>query len=132
MPRILNITIAVLICSTFIFRLLFINIDFGSFFNSKQSGSCTKTHQSISFKKKRNLEIVNSPKSCECDEIEVCEENSNDDDDQFKVNCFFLVQTLYSLSTDSRGYNLKKVPSLSEYFSCISCCKYLAFHSFRI
>ena len=126
----LKITTAILICSTFIFKLLFINISSIPSFGDQQKSELIKTDFSSGTKKNKTTEVTSDLKDCGYSITEDCEEDSNDD--QLKLNSFFLVQILYSLSADNVEYNLKKVSSLCTCFSYASSCKYLAFQSFRI
>ena len=127
----LKITTAILICSTFIFKLLFINISSIPFFCDQQKSESIKTNFSIKTERNKTPEVTSDLKDCGYSITEDCEEDSNDDD-QLKLNSFFLVQILYSLSADNVEYNLKKVSSLCACFSYASSYKYLAFQSFRI
>src|ERR1700757_2027569 len=96
MVKNLKISIALLLGTVFVFRVLFVNIGIISSLNVQQNGSFVKAYFSTTMKKRRHVEVLNKSRSCEYSMAEVYEENP-DNDDQLKSNSFFLIQVLYSV-----------------------------------
>jgi hypothetical protein len=103
MFRSLKVNTAILICSAFIFRLLFANICIVSSSNA-QHNKGQKSHYST-LMKRRNHPSDHS-KNFGTSVVEICEEDS-DEHNQFKANPFFLVQVLYSLAAKGIENHLK-------------------------
>src|ERR1700740_1586759 len=86
MYRSFKINIAIVICLTFVFRLLFVNISLLSASNIQQTNNPLSKYFSTTQKRKRNTETVVKPNAIDYAAIEVCEEDSDDDKDLTKAN----------------------------------------------
>lgn len=127
MLKIFKINIAVLVCTVFVFRLLFVNIGIIPSLNSSQNNVST----SIEKKQSGKDTFVNTHAN-EFQLIEICEEeNENDEDDLSKTKPFFLISYVYS-ALSNKFNDLKS----TDLFDCLnyklSSKKYLAISVLRI
>jgi hypothetical protein len=130
MWRGLKINTSIVICATFVFRLLFVNIGLISSLNSHQNNATIKSHFS-SVLKRRKIDTIDVSSSKEKSVIEICEEDLDDDDDQTKTNPFFFIQFLYSFLAD-KTVSLKS-NNFFDFVSCkLSSRKYLSISVLRI
>ena len=128
----IKINTAVLICTAFVFRLLFVNIGLVSSLNTSQNNSTIKRHFSSVIKKRRNqVDPVNNPISFGCSSAEILEESS-DDDDQFKLSAFNLLIVFNSKVEIKIQDVLKKITSFNKRFSFRSSERYIEYQVFRI
>lgn len=128
----LKINMAMLICVSFIFRLLFVNIGFISYLNPKQNNNIIKPHFSTVIKKRRNnLEPVNNTYSAGYSPLEILEEDSNDND-QFKLTPSHLIHVFYYKIECKIKNILKKITPFNKYFSYKSSYRYIEYQVFRI
>jgi hypothetical protein len=130
MSKSFKVNTAILICTAFVFKLLFVNIGVISSLNTKQNTRFVKAHISALKKRRRHSEPLNNSGNCEYSVVEIYEEDPNND--EFKSNPFFLIQVLYSLAARKAENNLTKLTLSSKYFSDIPLHRYLTFHVFRI
>jgi hypothetical protein len=114
----LKINTAFLLCTAFIFRILFVNIGIISSLNTRQNNNFINTCFSTAMKRKKHFEAINNSESYGYSAAEICEEDS-DDDNLFKSNPFFLIQVLYSTIAGKIKNTLEKI-SFYKYFSCAS------------
>jgi hypothetical protein len=126
-----KINIAFVLCTVFIFRILFINIGIISSLSTKQHNGFIKAHFSNKMKKRRYFEPLSDSKSCDYSLVEICEEGS-DNDDQFKSNPLFFIQVLYSSVAGETENKLKKISPFCNYLSHTSSERCLIFQVFRI
>jgi hypothetical protein len=131
MYRSFKINIAILICLTFVFRLLFVNISLLSASNIQQTNNLLSKYFSTTQKRKRNTETVIQPNAIDYAAIEVCEEDSDDDKDLIKAN---LPVTLFAFFSFFK--HVASIPKLNCLFDLIKCDlypkKYLALSTLRI
>ena len=132
MYRSFKINIAILICLTFVFRLLFVNISLLSASNIQQTNNLLSKYFSITKKRKRNTETVVQPNAIDdYAAIEVCEEDSDDDKDLTKANLPIALSTFFSFFKHATF-----IPKLNHRFDLIKCDlypkKYLALSTLRI
>ncbi len=95
LTRVKTIT-SLLICLTFILRLLFVNIGLISSLNTKQNNSNIRSHFSSIMKRRKGPDIIKGTENRQCTTTEICEENSNDEDNISKHPPLVLLRTLYS------------------------------------
>ena len=126
MLKSIKINTAILIFSAFIFRLLFVNIGIISSLNTEKNNSFIKAYFSTIMKRSRHFEVLNNSINYEYSAVEICEEDSNDEN-QFKSNPFF-----YSIVANKTKNKLKKSYLSNKYFSYTSSYRYLIFHVFRV
>jgi hypothetical protein len=130
MSRKLIINTAILICSAFIFRLLFIHIGIISSSDNHTKG-IIKAHFSTILKRKKNAEASNySANHREYALVEVFEEDS--DENKFKPKANLLGPILYSLVADEIKSNFNKKEASYKSFSYTSTHRYLSLQVFRI
>lgn len=127
----LKINTATLICTAFVFRLLFVNIGLLSSFNSQQHSGIIKSHFSATVKKRRNIEAANGFGTTNYAAIEICEEES-DDNIQLKSFLFAPVQQLYFLVANTVQNVLRKTGLIQRPPSYIESQRCIAFQVFRI
>lgn len=128
----LKINTATLICLAFIFRLLFVNIGFIASSNTNQNNNIIKRHFSTVIKKRRkSVDPINNSVSLGYSPLEILEEDSNNDD-QFKLNPFFLIHVFYSKVECKIKNALKKITPFNKYFSYKSSYRYIEYQVFRI
>jgi hypothetical protein len=126
-----KINTAVIICTAFIFRLLFVNIGIISSLNTQQNHGIIKNHFSSAIKKRRNIESSTNSGSASYVVTEICEEDT-DDEKAAKPNPFLFIQVLYSFLSDKINNTLEKIAPFYNYLSYKSSHRYLAFQVFRI
>ena len=131
MYRSFKINIAIVICLTFVFRLLFVNISLLSASNIQQSNNPLSKYFSTTQKRKRNTETVVKPNAIDYAAIEVCEEDSDDDKDLTKANLPVALFAFFSFFK-----HVTSTPKLNCLFDLIKCDlypkKYLALSTLRI
>ena len=131
MYRSFKINIAIVICLTFVFRLLFVNISLLSASNIQQTNNPLSKYFSTTQKIKRNTETVVKPNAIDYAAIEVCEEDSDDDKDLTKANLPIILSTFFSFFK-----HVTFIPKLNHRFDLIKCYlypkKYLALSTLRI
>lgn len=128
MIRALKISTALLICSVFLFRLLFINI---GAITSSSSAKTSKSHLSSLLKKRKHVDAVDSSKDSDYSATEICEEDADDVDSEIKSTPLVFIQVLYSLAAVETVNKLNILPS-HTFYSDTSSHKYLTFQVFRI
>ena len=126
-----RINTATLICSAFVFRLLFVNIGILSSFSSQQHIRAIKSHFSTTLKKRRNIETANPFGTTNQAAIEICEEES-EDNNLLKTFLFTPVQRLGFLLSDALQPFLKKIRPFHKPLSYTESQRYLALRVFRI
>jgi|SRR5579872_7317510 hypothetical protein len=127
----LKISIALLLCTGFFFRILFVNIGVVSSLNTQQNNCVIKSHFSTVMKRSKHFEVLNNNfTKCEDSLPEICEENP-DDDEQDRSNPFFLIQVLYSHAAGEIKNDLQKI-SLGRHNPYASSNRCLIFQTFRI
>jgi hypothetical protein len=126
----IKINISIIICFTFIFRLLFVNISFVSNINS-QVVRTNKSSFSSALKRNRHSESFNNFKSEEIQVLEICEDDSNDDD-KFKSKIFLLTRAFYLLVTNKTIDEAQEIISTDKLLSNTLSHRYIAFQVFRI
>lgn len=127
----LKIKTALLICTAFAFRLLFVNIGIISSLNTHLNSTFINTHFSTIMKRRRNVDPLNNSGVREYSQIEICEENSNSKDNLFKTKLFFLLKTIYFF-LPNKVYTLKSSALFDFANSKLSSKKYLAISVLRI
>ncbi len=125
----LKINTAILICSAFIFRLLFVNVGIISSLNTHQNNASVKKHFSSVMKRRKHFDPSNHPGNVGYSAVEILEEDS-DNEDQFKANPFYLIHFIYSLAVSKTESNLKKIIPFYRYFT--SSRRHLQLQVFRI
>jgi len=127
----LKINTAILICSAFLFRLLFVNIGFISSLTTPQNKSFIKSQFSSSQKRRKNADILSNSNVKVYSIIEICEENSNDEENFSKANPFIFIQFLYSFFANKIASS--KSNALFDFLNCnLSPRKYLTISVLRI
>ncbi|MFL5752774.1 MAG: hypothetical protein ACJ76F_05160 [Bacteroidia bacterium] len=130
MFRSIKISTALLICATFMFRLLFVNVGIVSA-NTRQNNAFMKAQFSSLMKRRKSDNTLNTSSAREYSVIEICEEDFNDEDKLSKTNPLILVGVLNS-------FLINKVASLKSniLFDFLNCKypsrKYLAISVLRI
>jgi len=111
----LKTNIALLICLVFISRLLFVNICTLSVSNTLKNNSLPAKYFSTAKKRNRNVEATIQPNSFDYTAIEVCEEDS-DEDDLTKIHPPIMLSAFYSffqripfISNSNSTYDLIKI-----------------------
>ena len=131
MLGIFKINTATLICSAFIFRILFINIGVIYSLNIHQNDTSVKKHFSSVTKRRKHFEPCNSSDNAGYLSLAIVEEDS-DNEDQFKLNSFFLLHVFYSKVESKIESALKKITSFNKHFFYSSSNRYLEYRVFRI
>ncbi|MGZ3900320.1 MAG: hypothetical protein ACXVNM_02180 [Bacteroidia bacterium] len=130
MPLGLKLNTAILICTAFLFRLLFVNINIISSLNTRHNGNSVKSHFSSILKRRKPVDVQNNSSSREYSAIEICEENPNNEDDLSKTNPLILIRILYSFLSNKA---VSKSNVLFDFVNCtLSSKKYLAISVLRI
>ena len=124
-----KINTAVLICTAFLFRIVFFNIFVGPSFNARESNGLFKSHSSTVMKRRVNFDADHS-ENFGYSFAELREEEGTNDDNPFETSPFFL-QVLYSLITDKIASRLNGIVSFYNYLSYSSSHRYLVFEVFR-
>ena len=126
-----KINIAILICLTFVFRLLFVNISLLSAPNIQQTNNLLSKYFSTTQKRKRNAETVVRSNVTDYTVVEVCEEGLDNEEDLIKANSSVILSTFCSF--------LKRITSthkLNRLFDLIKSDlypkKYLALSTLRL
>jgi hypothetical protein len=128
----LKINTAVLICSAFIFRLLFVNIGLVSSLNTRQNNSTIKHLFSTVIKKRRKqFDPITNTKNSGYSTVEILEEDSNDEE-LFKLNSFPLLFIFYSKIENKIKDTLKKITPFNKHFSFNSSNRHVEYQVFRI
>ena len=112
----LKINTATLICTAFVFRLLFANIGIISSSNIRQNNGIINNYFSSVMKRKKNTNIASTQCSYENSAIEICEEDLNNKDNLSKTNPLILIRLIYSFFTNKVVY-LKS----NNFLDLISC-----------
>lgn len=132
MLRILNINTAFLICTAFVFRLLFVNLGLVSSLNTNQNNSTIKRHFSTVIKKRRKqFDPVTTCKSNGCSAVEILEEDT-DDEDFFRLNTFPLLFIFYSKIELKIKDILKRITPFNKRFAFNPSSRHLEYQVFRI
>lgn len=132
MFRRLKINTAVLICTAFVFRLLFVNIGLVSSLNTSHNNSTIKHHFSSIIKKRRKqFDPTTSSKTIGFSVVEITEEDSNDEE-QFKLNPFTLFCVFYSKVESKITNVLKNITHFNQHFAFNSSHRYIEYRVFRI
>ena len=132
MFKYLKTNIALLICLVFISRLLFINISLLSVSGTQQANGMLAKYFSSTQKRKHSTEIVVRDNAIDYSDVEVCEEDSDDDEKGLmKVNS----PVILSISTSFLDY-ATFTPKTNSAFDLIKSDlyskKYLALSILRI
>jgi len=128
----LKINIAVLICATFIFRLLFVTIGCASSLNANQTNNPVKHHfSSVVKKSKKDFDPITSSKNYGYSNVEIFEEDS-DDEEKFKLTPSPLLFPSYSKIENKLKDKLRKITPFNKYFSRNSSHRYVEYRVFRI
>jgi hypothetical protein len=127
-----TINTTLLICLAFIFRLLFVNISLFSSVNGSQAGKFDKSHFSNSFKKRRrNPDQVVGSGLTFYSTVEVCDEDSDNEEDLARANTPAVLSLFYSFFNP-----LTSILKSGSSFDLIKCNlypkKYLALSILRI
>lgn len=131
MFRMLKINTTLLICSAFIFRILFVNIGLVSSLNTQQNSNSVKKYFSTILKKRKNFDSVYNSIGFGYSSAEILEECS-DDDEQFKLSPFNLL-IIFNSKVENKIKNvLKKITSFNKRFSFSSSERYIEYQVFRI
>ena len=132
MFKAIKINTAVLICTAFIFRLLFVNIGLISTLNNNQHNGNIKRHfASIIKKRRKQFDPITSCKNFGYSTVEALEEDSNDEE-LFKSNFLPLLFLFYSKIENEINAILKKITSFNKHFSYSSSYRYVEYRVFRI
>jgi hypothetical protein len=127
----LKIKTALLVCTAFVFRLLFVNIGIIPTFNTPLNNTFINSHFSTIMKRRKNVDPLNNSGVREYSQIEICEQNSNNKDTLFKTKLFLLLKTIYSF-LPNEVYSLKSSALFDFVNSKLSSRKYLAISVLRI
>lgn len=128
----IKINIAVLICTAFVFRLLFVNIGLVSSLNTSQNKFTIKRHFSTVIKKRRKqLDPVTTCNSNGYSSVEILEENTNNEE-LFKLNAFPLLFLFYSKVEHKMKDVLKRITPFNKRYTFSSSNRYLEYRVFRI
>lgn len=127
----LKIKTALIICSAFIFRILFVNIGIISSLNTIQNAGIIKSHFSSIIKKRKQVDAKNSNGNSAYVVAEICEEDSNEEK-EIKSNPLLLIQILYSFIASKIETSLKNTLPLSDHFAFFSSKKHLVLQVIRI
>lgn len=128
----IKINTAVLICTAFIFRLLFTNIGFAASLNTNQNSNTVKRHFSTVIKKRRKqFDPITTSKTTGYSAVEIIEEDSNDEE-IFKLNAFPLLSLFYSEIECKIKDTLKKINPFNKHFSFNSSNRHIEYRVFRI
>jgi len=127
----LKIKTALLLFAVFTFRILFVNISIFHSLNAKQSNNLINNHVSFPIKKRNAVDALGNSGSREYSIIEICEENSNDEDNLSKTNPLILVRFLFSFFANN-DVSLKANTLFESLNYNLSSRKYLSISSLRI
>jgi hypothetical protein len=126
-----KINTAILICSVFIFRILFIYACLLLSLTAHRDSSFTKKQSSAILKHRNSFEALNDFGKSKYSVVEIYEETT-DNEDEVKLNPFFFLHLMYSLVASGMDYQPKRVAAFERHFSYSSSYRYLAFQSIRI
>lgn len=128
----IKINTAVLICTAFVFRLLFVNIGLVSSLNTNQNNSTIKRHFFTVIKKRRKqFDPVITCKSNGCSAVEILEEET-DNEELFRLNTFPLLFIFYSKIELKIKDVLKRINPFNKRFAFNSSRRHLEYQVFRI
>ncbi len=125
MIKTVKINTALLLCTAFIIRILFVNIGIISSLNTQENNVIIKAHYSTIMKRRKLFDALNNSKNCDYSTIEICEEDF-DDHNEFKPSLFFVKQFLYSMVAIKKESNLQKT-LFYKYFLYTSPSRFLVF-----
>ena len=125
-----KINIASCICIAFLFRLLIVNVGLVLTPNAEQISDVVKSRSSNFIKYNNHFEPVNDNKSSAYLVEEMFEEDI-EDDDQFKLDAFFITHVFFSIAASKIETQLKNITPFNKHFSCNS-SRYLEFGVFRL
>lgn len=132
MLGVLKINTTFLICSAFIFRLLFVNIGLVTSINTSHNNSSVKKYFSTILKKRKSFDPIYNSVSFGYSSAEILEESLDDDDEQFKLSPFNLL-LVFNSKVETKIQNvLKKITSFNKRFSFSSSERYIEYQVFRI
>jgi hypothetical protein len=127
----LKIYTAIVICTVFVFRLLFVNMGIISSLNAQQNSILAKSHFSTILKRSKHSDISNNSTKNENSFPEICERNPSGEEDSVKENSPAILSFFQSLLT-----RITFIPKSSFLFDLIKCDlypkKYLALSILRI
>ena len=128
----LKINIAVLICTAFVFRLLFVNIGLVSGLNTNQNKSTVKRHFSTVIKKRRKQFDPVTTNNCNgYSSVEFLEEDT-DNEELFRLNAFPLLFLFHSKIELKIKDVLKRITPFNKHFAFNSSNRHLEYRVFRI
>lgn len=125
----LKINIAIVICLTFVIRILFLNV--GVVNDAPQSQSFVKSQFSTVLKKRKQFDSHKSDEKKNYTSYEMYEEDNDDDDDKV-VNPFLLTNVFYSLVENKTIELHKKNIPTDNYPSNLYSDRYLQLQVIRI
>lgn len=127
----LKINTALLICSAFVFRLLFLNISSISSVNTRQNTAFASKYFSSVQKRRKSIDVINHSNANQCSLNEICEEDLNNKIYRYLNNSFFPVRDLYFfLSKSLPALRSRVFPDLIA--PAVSPRKYLSIAVLRI
>lgn len=126
----LKINSALLLCTAFIFRLLFVNAGVISSLHTQYS-KYANARFANTIKRHAPCEASANLKGDERSLLEICETDA-DDDDKFKVRPSVLSTLVYLLVTKNLSYSVQKVIPSGDLVSGSLPQRYLLFQVFRI
>ena len=128
----IKINTAVLICTAFIFRLLFVNISLVSSLSTNQNHSTIKRHFLTVIKKRRKqVEPVSASNNIGYSVVEILKEDSYEDE-LFKLNEFTLL-FIFFFGIENKIKNiLKKITPFNKHFTFSSSSRHIEYRVFRI
>lgn len=128
----IKINTAFVICSAFIFRLLFINIGFISSFIPNTGSKAVKNQYLADIKKRRKqFDPISNSKTFGYSAVEILEEDSNDEE-QFKLNPFPTLFIFHSTIENKINNLLKTITPFNKHFSFSSSNRYVEYQVFLI
>jgi hypothetical protein len=127
-----KINTAFFICLAFVFRLLFVNINLLSSFQTSPTAKLSAKHSSTIKKRRRPVEVAaQSGFNKDYAVVEVCEENADGEEDFSKANTPVILSVLFSYFK-----HLLFIPKSAQPFDSIKCDlypkKYLSLSILRI
>jgi hypothetical protein len=125
-----KINSALVLCTAFIFRLLFVN---GGAISSLNTNYTAKVKSPVStvLKTTRPCEASDNTKNSDRPVLEICETGANDDD-KFKAKPSLLATLFYSQVTGKVIYSLQNIIPPGKFLSGSLPQRYLLFQVFRI
>jgi tyrosine-protein phosphatase YwqE len=127
----IKINTSILICFTFVFRLLFVNAGIVSSHHAQGNFSNKSNSATTAMKRNMHSASYNSAKSEECPLLEICEDDSNDND-KFKSKITFITRAFYLLVTNKTIDVVQKTIPTDKLLSNTLFNRYIAFQVFRI